>query len=282
MNRKEIIAISVIVVLLLISGWQYQKARLTGKKYKALQNESQIMKLRIRGDDLFIRGLADSARIYYQQIDSIAGDTLEVQRISQASYFFGSRDSVQLAELQSRLSRAQVRILEYQQRISSLELMEMEEPIAEFTIELDADVEMLREQIMEANREIQRLNTERGVITFSSSKNGFVTYFGVIKDGLANGKGYGYWKSGSSYEGEWFDNMRHGQGVFEWQDGEKYEGQYEFDQRHGFGIYLAKAGKYEGEWKDDMRHGEGKLYDPNGKLKLQGIWEKDKLIKTIK
>jgi hypothetical protein len=144
------------------------------------------------------------------------------------------------------------------------------------------EITALRQKLEGLQRQAENTSPDKGILRFASSKNGSVTYFGDLARGKANGEGIGYWKSGSTYEGTWKDNQRHGKGVFIWADGEKYEGEYHNDQRHGYGIYIAKAGRYEGQWLNDMRHGEGYLYEASGKLKVHGIWEKDKLVKTLK
>jgi hypothetical protein len=148
------------------------------------------------------------------------------------------------------------------------------------------------DSLQDALRQMETLATEqaaslrmpvRDYLRFVSIGKGVeVYYLGETAEGQANGQGIGIWKSGSRYEGSWRNNQRHGEGTYVWADGESYSGAYVEDRRHGFGTYTTKTGaQYLGMWVNDQREGAGKLIDKSGKLRLQGIWKADKLIKTL-
>jgi hypothetical protein len=123
----------------------------------------------------------------------------------------------------------------------------------------------------------------RGFLTFPSSKGGTVRYLGDVVDGMATGTGHGVWSTGSLYEGEWRANLKHGRGSYTWPDGERYEGEFRDDQRSGDGTYTWKDGRrWVGGWLDDMRHGDGVLYEANGRVRVRGRWEKDKLVQEVR
>lgn len=105
-----------------------------------------------------------------------------------------------------------------------------------------------------------------------------VQYIGDTKDGKAHGKGTGIWEaSGSTYKGDWAENERHGHGVYIWKDGVRYEGDFRNDKREGKGAYFWPSGeRYVGQWKNNQRNGEGILYDKDGNITYQGLWENDK------
>jgi len=50
---------------------------------------------------------------------------------------------------------------------------------------------------------------------------------------------------------------------------------------NGQGTYTyANKEKYEGQWKDDRYDGFGTLYNPNGSIKLQGLWKDNNLVQS--
>lgn len=121
------------------------------------------------------------------------------------------------------------------------------------------------------------------LLRFAGDRGATITYVGAVRDGKAEGLGYGVWTTGSAYEGQWKANKRHGPGRHKYPDGAVYEGTYVNDQREGQGTYHYKNGqRWEGPWKDNMRHGEGVLYEANGRVRVRGVWEKDRLVREIK
>lgn len=123
----------------------------------------------------------------------------------------------------------------------------------------------------------------RGLIRFATTNRATITYVGALRDGQAHGYGYGVWSTGSAYEGEWRENQRHGPGRHRYPDGARYEGIYARDLREGLGTYHYPNGqRWEGPWVDNLRHGEGILYEANGEVRVRGVWERDRLVRTIR
>lgn len=281
MRNIAIVSSVLSFALLALVVWQFDKSGKLSERVRLLQSDINTIELKNRADELFIEGRTEEALELYRHYDSLSRDSLEIVRYSQQNRTRSSfQDSLKLVRLQFQLEKTTAVLREYEKMDSpSSEIILIE---SENDESLELQIQLLEQSLTAAQKEIEEIKTGKGVIQFSSSKNGSVTYLGDLRNGKANGQGYGYWKSGSTYEGNWKDNMRHGEGVFVWADGEKYEGEYQNDQRHGYGVYMAKAGRYDGQWLEDMRHGEGKLYEANGKFKLQGIWDKDKLVTTLK
>lgn len=246
-----------------------------------MSHQISLLRLKSEADDWFILGATDEAFARYRLYDSLANDTLMQQRTILHFYQPMSSGADQLAELTAKLQQQQQLLREYEQQQRNLPTSATLDENEEVQL-LRNEITALRQKLEGLQRQTENPSPDKGILRLTSSKNGSVTYFGDLTRGKANGEGIGYWKSGSTYEGTWKDNQRHGKGVFIWADGEKYEGEYHNDQRHGYGIYIAKAGRYEGQWLNDMRHGEGYLYEASGKLKVHGVWEKDKLVKTLK
>jgi hypothetical protein len=280
MNTLLKIVLPLSMIALMATGWFYVQQSKNSQEADAMRTDLIVLKMKSEADELFILGNLNEALTLYRAIDSLTGDSLQARRLENPGKHL-STESNKLLTLSRNLERATAQLHEYQAKEQQSE-DDGEEVVLDKPNELEEETRSLKENLMAAEREIESIKKSQGVIRFSSSKNGSVTYLGELRNGKANGTGFGHWTSGSHYEGEWKDNLRHGKGVFVWADGEKYEGEYRNDQRHGFGIYTAKVGKYEGNWHDDMRHGEGKLYEAHGKLKVHGVWEKDRLIKTLK
>ena len=59
-----------------------------------------------------------------------------------------------------------------------------------------------------------------------------------------------------------------------WKNGRRYEGQWKDGKKDGLGIEYGANGAvdFNGEWKDDV-FVKGKLWNPDGSLQYQGIWE---------
>jgi hypothetical protein len=264
------------------TSWFIYQHHQISRELAVLNADLSLMETRTKADELFMAGDHDAAFSLYRQIDSLTTDSLEKKRVKQRFFQQTSSEADQLATLSQKLERTTALLGQYQARESADENNDGDHKTNYREQELEAEARSLKEKLLAAQKEIEAVRNSQGIIRFSSTKNGSVTYFGKLRNGKADGTGFGYWTSGSSYDGQWRDNLRHGKGQFLWVDGEKYEGEYKYDQRNGYGVYTAKAGKYEGQWLNDMRHGEGKLYEPNGKLKVHGVWEKDKLVTTIK
>ena len=65
-----------------------------------------------------------------------------------------------------------------------------------------------------------------------------------------------------------------------------YEGEWQSNRTnacyfHGFGTLTTSKGTYTGEFVRGRRHGKGRFVDVSGNVQ-EGIWKKDKLVKTKK
>ncbi|MFC3196146.1 hypothetical protein ACFOET_00835 [Parapedobacter deserti] len=145
---------------------------------------------------------------------------------------------------------------------------------------LNRRITELGRQIRDRNRALEQ-KAQMQVMVVKNADGLTIHYLGETKESKANGFGTGIWKqSGGVYKGEWVDNQRHGQGTYTWSDGEWYEGEFYRDKRNGTGLYTWPSGeRYEGMWKDNKRHGSGVLYDPDGNVSYDGLWQDDKPLK---
>ncbi len=247
--------------------------------------QAELLTQWVQADEAFIDGDRERATALYVAIAQQSGDsTLYQQRTAyyaaiDSGMGQGERRNDDYARLAQRLARAERQLAAARLRRDAAG----DNTAPDDVIDPDTVILPYVEEIARLRVSLDR-SRERGLVRFPSAKNREgVTYVGATQNGEANGFGYGVWETGSSYEGEWVNNMRHGDGVFRWKDGEWYEGRYENDLRTGPGIYHWKDGRrWDGEWLDDMRHGDGMLYEANGKVRVRGVWEKDKLVREIK
>lgn len=273
-----VVIIATVIAALLL----YRHNRNLQAIHQRLRTEKEIADLRKRADEYFIAGQLDSSLVLYEKVDMLTGDSLTHRRRRQ---FAPPPDTSAYYEkinlLFAQLSHTKAALSACKSTIATL-IGTIRKDTAPVSVPSCPEVPFLQSKLDSLHLLIDTLK-KRGFLEFYSSKGGHkITYFGEIADGMANGYGIGYWSSGSIYKGYWKNNMRHGKGIFEWADGERYEGEYREDKRHGYGVYISKVGRYEGYWEGDMRHGEGKLYEANGKLRVHGIWEYDKLEKILK
>lgn len=140
-----------------------------------------------------------------------------------------------------------------------------------------AAVREITDSLLLLIEEKKQLHDQRAdTLTFTTSANFKVMYFGGLINRKANGRGTGLWQDGGYYFGEWKDNKRHGRGLFLWSNGDIYQGEYFNDLREGTGSYYWNNGNYySGEWKNNERSGSGILYDSEGRVKYQGYWAAD-------
>lgn len=93
-------------------------------------------------------------------------------------------------------------------------------------------------------------------------------------------KGNISWFDGSTYSGDLRGNTLHGKGTYTWANGMKYEGKLKKHMRHGKGtLTLQNKNKWSGKWKENRKNGKGKIFDEEGAVIKEGIWENDVLIK---
>lgn len=95
------------------------------------------------------------------------------------------------------------------------------------------------------------LSEQKMKIEFAGKPDKTIYYFGQIKDGMANGKGYGLMLDGFTYAGDWVNNQFHGYGTLD--GGEKWEanftGFFKNGKKNG---YDQKKG--DGHYEDDKKH----------------------------
>lgn len=266
------------------------QSRQSWKQRSSGQEErNELLMMRIMADASLLKGDHKEALQAFEELAATTGDsTLLEQRRAYISAMLASGDDDQAtmnARLDAQLKRSEQLIARYQGREQDLRKGRERLKIEERQLQ-----ELYGSHIDQQARELDRLQAElearstKDVLRFPSAKKAEeVIYLGEVRNGKAQGTGFGMWRSGSTYQGHWVNNLRHGQGEFNWPDGERYQGQYVDDRRTGRGVYFWKNGqRWEGEWLDDMRHGPGTLYEANGKVRVKGVWEKDKLVETIK
>ena len=107
-------------------------------------------------------------------------------------------------------------------------------------------------------------------------------YVGEFKDDKINGQGTHIFSNGEKYVGEFKDDKRNGQGTYIFPGGGKYVGEFKDDKINGLGTFTFPNGeKYVGEHKNGFFDGEGVMYAGDGRVLSSGIWEKNKLVKSI-
>ena len=119
-------------------------------------------------------------------------------------------------------------------------------------------------------------------------------YIGQFKNGLQNGKGIFFFKTGRMYHvvydeykgkgliqhdfnkyyiGEFKNDFPNGKGMLSNKNGSKYIGDWVFGDSEGRGKYYYENGDYYiGEWKNSLINGKGIRYYKNGNIKYEGDW----------
>jgi hypothetical protein len=267
------------------------QSRDSWKQRTALERSKlELLLEHISADSCFMLEDYENAFLRYEELARRSGDTtlLSERRRSYESIDGHMRDDTPEEarnRLEEQLLRTERMLSRYKNMEEDLErgrelLAREEEQLREV---YGDDVKAQQEELVRIRSELSQIR-KRAVLRFASEKKGdSVIYLGEVENGKANGEGTGVWSTGSVYEGQWKNNLRHGRGIFNWADGEFYEGNYMNDLRDGFGVYHWKNGqRWEGQWKGDMRHGAGTLYEANGKVRVKGNWEADKLKGTVK
>ncbi len=103
-------------------------------------------------------------------------------------------------------------------------------------------------------------------------------YEGELVNGVRNGRGTMYYKSGNIYKGEWRNGLKHGLGEFIFNTtGDHYVGEFINDKIGGYGRMVFKDGTvYEGHYTNGIRDGRGTLICPDGR-RFEGDWIGDQL-----
>lgn len=289
---KKIVFITLLLFILTTGLLLWQKSVLdtTSKKLKEVTAQSTLktssnhrLQLQAQADSLFFAGEIEKATSIYKALDKGSSGTTHL--MSSRINWLKNTDSLSanlIKESQSLRQQLEVRNKKIEELTSKVTYLHLENKnnrslLKQYQTQLayqkDSLVNLLR---IESERIKKNSKFLQDTISFHSSKNYHIRYYGEIKDGKANGSGVGMWSSGGYYYGTWQNNRRHGHGTYHWKDGEYYIGEYSLDVRKGIGTYYWNNGeKYEGSWENDQRNGFGTLYDPVGRVKFKGIWEND-------
>ena len=292
------LGILLLIFLLLGLGWAYQKQKelLNSQKQTWLQDQKNLVdsldqgyqtqiqqfKTRILADSLFITGDYEQALEHYAQFIGPDGDSsLLVLRQTRVEVLAESPKVVYryIRNQNNGAIDSLAQVIEKLQIQQALQQGKLQRQIQA----LENEKQKTEKELQASEIEKKRLAEAYGTTKFKSRKGTDVQYWGQLKEGKAEGEGFGLWASGSYYEGQWKANQRQGQGRYVWADGEHYEGEFQEDQRHGQGKYTWKNGEYYiGNWVKDHREGKGILYDKKGKVKFDGEWRKDEFVSKNK
>ena len=247
-------------------------------------NESIILTSQIaqklQADELFFEGKMEEATKLFSEIDALNNHN---EFSSLRWKWFNGLDSLQentfqlSLQLKAQLAKCQELISERDALIelANSETEQNKASIASLEKRLANQFDSLSTKFAKEKEALGR-QSKNDTLSFLSSKNYKIRFYGQVASGKATGIGAGFWSTGGYYFGEWKNNQRNGKGIYYWKDGERYEGEYVNDSRQGIGKYFWNNGeKYEGSWKNDQRNGFGTLYDAMGKVKFKGEWVND-------
>lgn len=249
---------------------------------KEIQKQTEIVgkyKLKEEADSLFFVGKMNEAFDKYKYLDKKFKSNFEQIRVNWVNNLGElESNSIQLSlQLQDEVNRYKSES-DKTDKLLAMHLAEIE-TLKLKSVSTEKLLYKQRDSLLngfEKERKKLLSNRDSDTLSFKSSKNHMVRYYGQTNNKKANGIGSATWSTGGYYFGMWKDNMRNGNGLYCWKDGECYEGEFLNDKRHGIGKYLWNNGsKYEGSWKNDQRNGFGTLYDESGKVKFKGEWEND-------
>lgn len=89
------------------------------------------------------------------------------------------------------------------------------------------------------------------------------------------------WFDGTTYSGGLSGAFITGRGTYTWPNGMRYEGSFKKGKRHGKGsLILTNGQKWSGKWKENKKNGKGKVFNEEGTLVEQGVWEDDVLVEA--
>ena len=101
------------------------------------------------------------------------------------------------------------------------------------------NLELIRNDISSLNQKFDKLNINNNIIN-KEIKYDNGRYVGQVVNGLAEGKGIYYYKSGARYEGDWRNDKKEGKGIYYYNDGDRRMGDYYNDKRIGKHVKLTK------------------------------------------
>ncbi len=130
--------------------------------------------------------------------------------------------------------------------------------------------------------EINFIDEKIGVI-----RNKDIIYQGEINDSYLEGYGK-LWKNNLSYHGQFKKNKLSGEGILNYfyeipEDNfiVSYKGDFVSNKKEGKGYELYHNKEYYiGDFSDDLRHGHGILYNKNGTVKIEGVWNLGESVNT--
>lgn len=108
-------------------------------------------------------------------------------------------------------------------------------------------------------------------------------YEGEWSNGQLSGYGHFKTKEGNEYVGNFKNSVRDGFGKYIDLNGSIYIGNYSNGSAQGLGLQIYDSGaKYLGHWKISQMHGKGIFFNPDGSIRMEGIWEKDVFIRKAR
>lgn len=258
-----------------------EKAHEQDKQLQSLKQGADRVRLKETADSLFFAGNMEEAYRHYEQFDALypSSQSIAQKRLN----WLNGLDSVQATAIRERI-QLQEELDQHQNehaRLSDALTSGKQEKER-----LHSNISLMQQQlqkqrdsllkIIEKERKSVMGNHVIDTLSFQSSKQHLVRFYGQTTNKKANGIGSATWSTGGYYYGMWKNNLRNGKGIYYWKDGERYEGEFVNDKRQGLGKYFWNNGaKYEGSWNNDQRNGFGTLYDETGKVKFKGEWVND-------